>query len=262
MMGLGVFVGILVSSGFKLNYLDVILGGLVGFLLNGSAMILNDIVDIDIDRINRPDRPLVTGAVSIGEAKILFLTLTATGLIISVYLGFIPFLIALTSSIMADLYNLWGKKTGLPGNLMVAFTTAAPFLFGGAIAGSGWGAVEFLALLAFLSNVGREIIKGIADVAGDSVRNVRTVALTLGLEKGAVLGATFIVLAVLLSPLPYIEGYLNQWYMAVVGLADLIFLYLSIKIVRDATPRNARRVKTYILYAMLLSLIAFIIGKL
>ena len=66
--------------------------------------------------------------------------------------------------------------------------------------------------------------------------------------------------AVMLSPLPYICGEASRYYLVVV-LADLGFLHASISIVRDPSPRNARRVKNRMLLYMMLGLLAFLLAR-
>jgi geranylgeranylglycerol-phosphate geranylgeranyltransferase len=119
-----------------------------------------------------------------------------------------------------------------------------------------------LALLAGISNLGREVVKGIADVEGDRSKNLRTVALTRGEKAAAALGASLVIAAVLLSPMPYLLGALGWAYLPVVLVADIGFVYSSVSVVRDPSPRNARRVKNQYLLWMLVALLAFLLGSL
>ncbi len=264
MMGLGVVVGSVVAAGINnLPWDRVFIGALVGFMLNSASMILNDYVDREIDAINNPTRPLVTGVVTVGEALTAFTIFTALGVVFSALLGPLPLAIALIAAADAYAYNIWGKRTGLPGNIMVAFTTAVPFIFGGAVARpENWLSVSILAILAFLSNVAREIVKGVADIVGDSLKGVRTVAVRWGAETASLIAALIMILAVALSPLPYLKGQLGPLYMALVIPADAIFTYYSILMVRDPSPKRAVKVKKMYLYGMLIALIAFIAGRL
>src|SRR5438046_4907817 len=47
--------------------LTVALGSLCASFLNAASNALNQICDLEIDRINKPSRPLVTGAISLHE---------------------------------------------------------------------------------------------------------------------------------------------------------------------------------------------------
>jgi len=263
MMFLGVLAGYYVSSGRAPDASQALLAFLTAYCLNGSSMVVNDLVDLEVDRVNAPERPLPSGAVGVREAAALAVFLGALGLASSFLLGPLPFAIALAFYAIALVYNLRLKPTGLPGNAAVSSTVAAPFLFGSAMAAGmpETGAVT-LALLAGISNLGREVVKGIADVEGDRSKNLRTVALTRGEKAAATLGASFVIAAVLLSPMPYLLGVLGWAYLPVVLVADIGFVYSSVSVVRNPSPRNARRVKNQYLLWMLVALLAFLLGSL
>ncbi len=263
MMFLGVLAGYYVSSGRAPDAPQALLALLTAYCLNGSSMVVNDLIDLEVDRVNAPERPLPSGEVGVREAVAFGALLGSLGLASSFLLGPVPFAIALASYAVALAYNLRLKPLGLIGNAAVSSTVGAPFLFGSAIATGipETGAVT-LALLAGISNLGREVVKGIADVEGDRSRNLRTVALGRGERAAAKLGASFVIAAVLLSPLPYLLGVLGWAYLPVVLAADVGFVLSSISVIRDPSPRNARRVKNHYLLWMLVALLAFLLGSL
>ncbi|MGA2875543.1 MAG: UbiA family prenyltransferase, partial [Nitrososphaerales archaeon] len=84
MEGFSVVVGIVVASK---NYHDIIsvtalLGFLTGFFLTSYSMISNDIYDLEVDKVNQPNRPLPSGAVKLQSAKYISLLLLALGLLV------------------------------------------------------------------------------------------------------------------------------------------------------------------------------------
>lgn len=261
MMGLAVIVGEFMSLGAAVPMYSVILGFLVGFFLVAGSMAINDILDTEIDRINNPMRPIPSGRVSKSEATA-FATITlAVGLSLSFALSVINLVIAILAVGLMLYYNRFGKKTGLPGNAVVSANLAIPFIFGGAIAGIS-NTLYIFALLAFLAGMGREVIKGMADIAGDSKRGVRTLAVSRGLATAAKTGALFFVAAVLLSVVPVAFGMVSWLYVPIVSVCDIGFLYTSYSIVKNASQENALRSKNLALVWMLLGLIAFIAGAL
>ncbi|MGC8949411.1 MAG: UbiA family prenyltransferase [Thermoprotei archaeon] len=284
MMGVAAFIGAFVVMGFSIDFQTIIIIFIIGFTLNGASMIVNDYVDRSIDLINRPDRPLVKGTIKPDEALSLAVILTGIGIFLSSYLGLVPLIIAVIALIVSLTYNIWGKKMGFIGNLMVAFDTAIPFIFGGSVAwiltgfisnsqvyvsisyiinlyNSIWVTPILLGILAFLSNVGREIVKGIADISGDRMVGIKTIAIVYGSRTAGRAATAFILSAVALSPLPYVFGLLGVSYIIVVMFADIIFIYYIIKLLKNLDPKNAYIVKNGLLKAMLLSLIAFVIGR-
>ncbi len=284
MMGVAAFIGAFVVMGFSIDFQTVIVIFVIGFTLNGASMIVNDYVDRHIDLINRPDRPLVKGTVKPDEALSLAVILIGIGIILSSYLGLVPLIIATIALIVSLTYNIWGKKMGFIGNLMVAFDTAVPFIFGGSVAwvltgfisssqvyvsinyiinlyNNVWVTPILLSVLAFLSNVGREIVKGIADISGDRMAGIKTIAIIYGSKTAGRASTAFILSAVALSPLPYVFGLLGVSYIIIVMFADIVFIYYTIKLLKNLDPKNAYIVKNGLLKAMLLSLIAFVIGR-
>ncbi|MGC8567472.1 MAG: UbiA family prenyltransferase, partial [Caldisphaera sp.] len=89
MIGFSVIVGSFIASGRMLPKIeDMIFGFLTGFFISSAAMVLNDIIDINIDKINNPNRPLPKGTISIKNAKYFFYSLSIIGIIFSILNGF------------------------------------------------------------------------------------------------------------------------------------------------------------------------------
>ncbi|MBO0889036.1 UbiA family prenyltransferase, partial [Candidatus Bathyarchaeota archaeon] len=70
-MGLAVVVGETIALGIFPSLSEAVLGFLTASLLLAGTMVLNDIQDVQIDRVNSPDRPLPSGRVGIREAYVL-----------------------------------------------------------------------------------------------------------------------------------------------------------------------------------------------
>jgi geranylgeranylglycerol-phosphate geranylgeranyltransferase len=259
MMGFAVLVGEFMTLGLAVPAYSAMVGFLVGFSLVAGSMAVNDILDAEIDQINIPSRPIPSGRVSKTEAAA-FATITLTvGLFSAFALSTINLLIAILAVTLMFYYNRFGKKTGLPGNAAVSANLAIPFIFGGAVGGIS-SILYVFALMAFLAGMGREVIKGMADIVGDSKRGVRTLAVSKGLGIASKTGALFFVVAVLLSAIPITLKMVSWLYVPIVLACDLGFLYSAYSIVKDPSPKNALRSKNHALVWMLLGLIAFIAG--
>ncbi|MEF8835818.1 MAG: UbiA family prenyltransferase, partial [Candidatus Thermoplasmatota archaeon] len=112
----------------------------------------------------------------------------------------------------------------------------------------------FLGLLAFLATVGREIVKDIQDLKGDMNRN--TFPMRVGPKKAEMTASGFIISAVILSPFPYILNLLSIYYLLVILVADAIFIYSLLLL------KSAEKSQRFIKFAMIIALIAFLIGGL
>jgi geranylgeranylglycerol-phosphate geranylgeranyltransferase len=263
MLGFAVVVGAFVSKPPTVPELQLALGFFTGFFLCAYAMAVNDVYDLQVDRVNRPDRPIPSGRISVGQASRLSLVMLVVGLACS-FLSLDPLAvgIALVYAFISWFYNSRAKRMGLPGNLIVASSLAIPFIYGGAVSG---GSVEgslllMMALTAFFSGVGREVVKSMADVEGDAKRHVNSLARARGLGFASGVGALLFLLAVLTSWVPLFTGLANPLYSYGVIIPDVIFVYLAVAIVVRHDPRSAYRVKRIALAGMTAGLLVFIGG--
>jgi len=261
MIGFAVVVGEIISSVIVPSR-AVFYGFMAGFFLLAASMIVNDYFDREIDRINEPKRPLPSGVVSPTEALSFAAILGSLGLLSASKTGIPTLLIALLSLVIMISYNARVKKTGLLGNVLVSTNVAIPFVYGGfAVASLNW-ALAIFAFLAFLSSVGREIVKGIVDVPGDTSRGVRSIAVTKGNAVAGKYGATLFLAAVALSALPLLFGLVTYYYIPLVIVCDIGFVLTAYSILINPSPGNAKRSKKYVLVWMTFGLLAFVLGSL
>lgn len=261
MIGFAVIVGELIASQ-TVPARAAFYGFITGFLLLAASMVLNDYFDREIDAINEPQRPLPAGLVRPTEAVSFAIVLTSFGFLSAANSGMWTLLIALASVVIMVLYNARIKKLGLLGNILVSGNVAIPFIYGGFAVGSPTWSLVIFAMLAFLSSLGREIVKGIIDVPGDSARGVKSVAATKGSGHAAKEGAALFLAAVALSVLPLLLGLVSSHYIPLVAICDTGFLLTAYSLLTDPSPRNAKRNKKYVLVWMTFGLLAFLTGTL
>lgn len=240
---------------------DLALAFITGFTLSGAAMTINDYYDMDVDAINEPGRPIPSGLVKPREAVAYTFLLSAVGLYASWLVSWQTLGIAVFAWVVLMAYSSWGKRTGFFGNLMVSTCIALPFIYGGVMVSNSSPSLLF-SLLAFLTNTGREITKGIVDMEGDRVEGIRTIAVRWGARTASRVVALFYLAAVAVSMIPLYFGLVSVWYSPFVALTDMGLLYEALTIVRDPSRENSRRVKKRILYWMLFGLLGFAAGSL
>ncbi|MEM2122426.1 MAG: geranylgeranylglycerol-phosphate geranylgeranyltransferase [Candidatus Bathyarchaeia archaeon] len=262
MIGLAVMIGVYMASRGASPWISYILGFSVGFLLTAGTMCINDYYDRGIDAVNVPDRPIPSGQVSPRYALKLGITLAASGVAASVLINPPALVIAASSVALMAYYNSYGKRTGLPGNLIVSICVSLPFLFGGAVADQISGVLIAFAFMAFLANTGREVTKGIADVEGDRRSGVKTLAVQYGSRTAGWIAALFYIAAVAMSPIPLVMGWLSPIYGLIVSGADIGFLYSSIRLLKGVSPGDALKVKSQSLIWMAMGLASFLVGGL
>ena len=263
MLGLAILVGAAVTGGASIlgSPLTLLLSFVTGFCMTGAAMAINDYYDRDIDAINEPRRPIPSGRITPGEAVAVTATLSVVGLGASYMISLSVTLVAAFSWVVMLLYSAWGKRTGFPGNLMVSACISLPFIFGGLITGSILSSLYF-GLMAFLSNTGREVTKGIVDVEGDRGAGVNTVAVSKGPRTASVVASAFYLAAVVSSLIPPALRLVSAWYYPFVAVTDLGLIYSTYSLLNEPTRENSRAVKNRVLYLMLVGLVGFAAGSL
>lgn len=156
--------------------------GIVAFAavaLAGFANALNDVADVEIDRVAHPERPLPSGELTPGAAvaAAVVCALLAVPLIATVSTT----LALVTVGVLAvmALYTAWLKRWGAPGNLAVAVLASLPFVYGAWAAGDPRAGLPLLGVAAPL-HFAREVAKDIDDAPAD-----RPARATLPLMLGA-----------------------------------------------------------------------------
>jgi geranylgeranylglycerol-phosphate geranylgeranyltransferase len=238
----------------------VLLACFSGGIIMAAANTMNDYFDLDIDRINRPKRPLVSGKLSPPFALRLAQLEFAVGIILGLFISFTAFLIALSISLLIIFYSYKFKRLPLVGNLVVSFSTSMAFIYGG-VAVNRIRQTIVPAVFCFFYHFGREIIKDIQDMQGDAAGHARTFPLVYG-EKAAVQLTTFTILfLILLLPLPYLIGWYNLTYLLVIILGIYPVLIFSIySIWKDKSPSNLGKVSTLLKADMPIGLLAIYLG--
>ncbi len=263
MMGFAVLVGTALATRSVASILwqDSLYGFVTGFVLTAASMAINDYYDREIDAVNEPKRPIPSGAVKPGDALAFASFLSTIGLVAAFVTSSLCFATAVIAWIVFVAYTTVGKRSGLPGNFLVSICVAIPLVYGSIVATDAVQLnVWFFAVIAFLSNTGREITKGIVDVEGDRSRKVKTLAVRFSEKRAAVVAAAFFLLAVLLSPAPWFLNLVSIWFVPLVVVTDLGLVASSVLLLRDYSRNNARRIKNMVLYWLALGLLAFIAG--
>lgn len=260
MMGFAVIVGasLVTYPNFSTNLL---LAFITSFTLTAASMTINDYYDRDIDAINEPQRPIPSGAISPKEALFLALVLSVIGFVAAFGTNVYCLIVAAIAWIVSVTYVTKGKRTGLPGNLLVSTCVVIPFIYGGFAAGRPELTTMIFVAIAFFSNTGREVAKDIVDTEGDKSQDIKTIPVVYGERVAAFVSSIFFILAVALSPLPWLLELVSPWFLPPVILTDAGLVWSSFSLARDHSRNNARRVKNLALIWFLTGLLGFVAGS-
>lgn len=255
-----IYVSCLLAGGTHLQFIAMISASLGGALIGAGGMVINDYFDIEIDKINKPDRPLASGAIARFDALMFYAAVTGSGLIMSAYSTKTAFIIAFVAVPAIFLYSQRFKATPLIGNVMVGTLTGLAFIFGGAAVGNIRLAIV-PAVFALLINVGREIIKDMEDVEGDARLNAVTYPIRYGMKKAAQLATAFLVAVIASTIIPYAIGLYGVYYFILVNAGvNTVILYVLYSLWHDQSRANLNRLSTILKWDMLVGLAAIYIG--
>jgi len=236
--GIAAVIGYVIATGTLVP--EAFLLWLVVLLVTGAGNVINDWCDVEIDRVNRPGRPIPSGRVSKRGALVLAIALFGVGILVSIFTTPLCAAIAVINSGVLVLYAFSLKKTAFLGNLAVSYLAGSIFLFGGVLAGTeGLIHVAPVFLITLLAMVTRELLKDAEDVEGDSLQGASTVPIRYGVRTTVVISFAFIIMALGASLFPvYWWGSL---YLAGIIPVDLFILYSVSRSLSCTDPECIRK---------------------
>jgi geranylgeranylglycerol-phosphate geranylgeranyltransferase len=254
----GLLIGFLVSEPSKLSQ-HLTFAVAAAFLISSSGNVINDYFDFEIDRINRANRPLPSGGIARKNALRYFGLLNILGLLLASQVN--PHFLALAGvNSGISLGYAWRlKKTALIGNIAVSWLASSTFLAGGLVEASFREVLRsplvFLAAIAFLVTMGREIYKDIEDIRGDKTCGATTMPIAIGVSYSLKIAKIIILFGASLALIPYLDKTFNEIYLAAVLPSILILLYA----VKTNQPERAQKT---LKAGMFLGAMGFLIGSL
>jgi 4-hydroxybenzoate polyprenyltransferase len=209
---------------------DLLLYPFVGLImaavLNAASNALNQIYDLEIDRINKPKRPLPSGRLSRQEAWTFTIVTYAVALVLAWLVE--PdrrhecFWIVVVATIITVLYSappFRTKRLGIWANVTIAIPR------GVLLKVAGWSAVKtimgaepwFIGAIFGLFLLGASTTKDFADMEGDARGGCRTLPIIYGVRRAAwLISPSFI--------LPFIMIAIGTYFRILTGTPTLLYL--------------------------------------
>jgi len=244
--------------GYSISWIDFILLVFSTCLIAAGGNIINDYFDVKADRINKPEKLIITKHIKRRWAIVSHWSFNGIAFLIGIYLSIkysslIFVFVHLISINLLWFYSMYFKRKVLIGNIMIAFLTALvpiiallfminspndsnqlsdPSAFGW-IMDYDFALIQFITFFAFVQNLAREILKDIQDIEGDKLIYVKSLPMVIGIKK--TLAITFLLLSflpVFLLFLFFCQEYLtssfvlNNWTFLLAGVINLIILLL------------------------------------
>lgn len=225
-------------------------------LVGAGGYVVNDLFDLEIDLLNRPDRPLPSGDLSLRAGTLWAAALIAAGLALAWSLGLRMGFVATGVALGLIAYAARLKRTAIAGNLLVAAMSGTAFIYGG-LTGDRIGSALVPAVLAGAFHLGREMFKAAADRVGDERCGAYTIAVRWGEEWACRLATVPLAVVVVLSPLPTVWGWFGAFYLAtvIVGV-DTVLVYAGYRAWRSPDADEARHLSRLLKWDMVVGLVA------
>ena len=248
-------------SGAQATYMHLLLLVAATICALGFGNVINDIKDAKSDKINHPQRPIPKGDISPVQAFIFAVLLAVFSLIAGKAVSFYHFFGVCAPLILLLLYTLFLKGIPLIGNIVISILVSYSLLFGG-LNSPELHTLYLPAVLAFLLNLAREIVKDIQDKEGDMKSGVSTTA-SLPEKTVAILLLIPGLIYIPLMFLPFSLGHFHYTYLIIcaVILLPMHFFWLFFLVIKNKL-QNQSLISNLIKFEMLGGLAALAIDKL
>ncbi len=212
-------------------------------LLNGASNAFNQVCDIEVDRINKPLRPLPSGRVRVRDAEKMSAGLYLLSLVLASLVNRTFFILASFAALITILYS-WKpvrlKNYGWIANSTIAVPRGLLLMV------AGWSVLEspfspipwFIGSIFGLFLLGAASTKDFADIPGDEKYGARTLPIIYGVDKAAKVIAPFFVFPFLLIPLGVFTDILppTAMFLSLLSLWGAYAAYLVVKDPKKVTP--------------------------
>ena len=258
-------------------YLDIphlLLLILCTMLITAGGNVVNDLYDIEIDRINKPKRRIVGRLISLEDTYRIYFIIVLSGALIAAYLAFHLGRISLfifypAAVLLLWSYSRWFKRLPVSGNLIVSvFVACVPLvllipewkniLHPSLVQSVDHKLIWSLAAFAFGTNLLREFVKDIEDVKGDREIGAATLAVILGPEKGRnwAIGFSLTLFIGFIFWVFVIYDKVSDWNLIYFSIALMgSLLVIIVKLIRAKHRADFHQVSNWIKVLILLGLL-------
>ncbi|GJQ61684.1 MAG: prenyltransferase [Melioribacteraceae bacterium] len=250
--------GILCGGAFSDS--EILYAALSAAFTAAGGNIINDVFDVKIDKINRPDRPLPAGLISKNAALNYYLIINLAAFSFAALINVYSLVIVLFSVTFIFFYCYHIKKVILIGNIVVSFLTGLAFVYGGVAVGNPYAGI-IPGIFALLANLIREVVKDMQDIEGDKKNGIITLPQKYGINTGVLVTRVFTIVIILFTFIPFLcKIYHIEFFIAVMITANPLYVYIFKNIGIEKTPVFYGKMSALLKGNMVLGLIAIYLG--
>ena len=247
-------------------------------LIAAGGYIINDYFDLNIDRINKPERLIVQNIIKRRWTIVWHFFLSMAGIAIGFFLDFttrVTFLgfSNLICACLLFIYSISLKKKLLAGNILISLLTAWTVLV------VTWCEIYFFfnphdlntpkiaritmlyAGFAFVISLIREAIKDIEDIEGDRIYGCRTMPIAWGINASKIYSAVWLI--ILIVALFALQFYVLQFHWWISALYCLVFILIPLavifaKLFKAQTSKDFHTLSSMVKMVMLTGILSMI----
>ncbi len=229
----------------EFNFFPLLIGAFMYSLLNGASNSYNQVYDLEIDRINRPERPLPSGKLSTREALIFAYVVYTVGLYVAFVISFSFFIVTAVCLAITTLYStppIWLKKRFMLSTITIAFCQSCLFLLAGWVIFPFANPLEptlwYIGILLFIFLIGACGTKDFTEVEGDKKYGMKTLPVLYGHDKAVKITGLFFIFPFFLIPIGVLSGLLS-FNAIYITLLIIWGVYVKINLKLLTKPRRS-----------------------
>jgi len=234
-------------------------------LIAAAGYMINDLFDIDIDRINKPEKVMINHLFSKNFVIITYSLFNIIALLCGLLIGNQIFIIFIFSIILLILYSAYLKKELISGNLAVSVLLAMTvFIIWIYCPYGNFGMLLFYTSFAFISSFIREIVKDMEDIDGDKELRCHTLPIIAGMKAAKYIALFLTVLLIGLIEYSALFSHVYFYANSIITTISLNFLtvipliFIWFKLLNAKERKDYSRISIYMKLVILTGILSII----
>jgi geranylgeranylglycerol-phosphate geranylgeranyltransferase len=260
-----------IAGGFLLTripeFSNLVFASVGAALIAGFGNAVNDCIDIETDRINKPGRPIASGRLTAVQGAAASIVYLIAGLVVAVLTNIQCFIIALIAAGTLFIYSMRLKRVVALSNVVVSAAAAGTFVYAVAV-GQEWAWEQSRlaltgAVFSFLYQMGREILKDAEDVEGDRAAGIKTIPIVLGIRSSLILSiSTYLILFLVMLAAYFLLSLGAVFLIGSILLSLAAVCVVALSIMTGTSPGDIAIAQTRLKILMPCGLVLLLIARL
>jgi 4-hydroxybenzoate polyprenyltransferase len=236
---------------------------LSGICITSGGFAFNDYTDQESDAIVKKNRPIPSQSLAPWHALLASAILFVIGLLVALRINLLCFGIALMDILLLLAYSAYVKRNaGFAGSFLMGFLIGTSFVYGEAALSGTITVTSFSLSFMSMGNVGGNILRDVLSLEGDLKAGYATLAAKRGPKLATRVGAIFVLLTAIASPVPYLVNAVGYAFLIPIIIWDIILVVSGVLLLRKPDIEEVKKQERLVTRTMILIPIALIAGAL